>query len=113
MNALKHWMRLATSEQQQQLAAEAGTSRQYLYKLANTRAKYARSAKASLAAALERVSHRLAAFTNRSLPKLYRTDLNETCRDCPYAKRCLGDIATRSHFEFVEEGTGDGHVGDR
>lgn len=115
MNALKAFMRAASAEQQDRLAAESGTTRQYLYKLANSGAAYARSAKAGLAAALERVSHAMHKDSKGLLPKLYRTDLNDTCRECPYAQRCLKDIATRSHFEILEDeqGTGDGHVGDK
>lgn len=111
MNTLKHFMRIATSTEQEELAGAAGTSRQYLYKLANSGAEYARTAKADLASKLEAASAMMHRTSKGRLPKLYRTDLNDACRACPFAQRCLGDLATRSHFEINEE-VGDGVAGD-
>lgn len=102
MNPLKVFMRLASAPEQEELAQSAGTTRPYLYRLANSGANYARSAKAELAAKLERASHEVARKSKGRLPKLYRTDLNDTCRACPYAQRCLGERAIASHFDVVQ-----------
>jgi hypothetical protein len=111
VNTLKHFMRIATTAEQEELAAAAGTSRQYLYKLANSGTDYARTAKADLAAKLEGASAVMHRASKGRLPRLYRTDLNDACRACPFAQRCLGELATRSHFEIFE-GAGDAATGD-
>lgn len=110
LNPVKVWMRLATADEQQRLADLAETSRQYLYRIANSDKPYARTVKAELAAGIEAASHILHKESKGRLPKLYRTDMNPTCRGCPYASRCLGERAVASHFDVVQhvgEETGD------
>lgn len=106
INPIKAWMRLASVPEQQRLAELAGTSHQYLFRLANSGTNYARSAKAELAANIEAASVVLNRESKGRLPKLYRTDVNDTCRACPYANRCLGERAVASHFDVVQ------HVGE-
>ena len=106
LNPLKVWMRLATAAEQQRLADLAETSRQYLYRLANSDKPYARSAKSELAAAIEAASLILSKESKGRLPRLYRTDVNDTCRACPYAARCLGECAVAPHSDVVQ------HVGE-
>lgn len=106
MNPMKVFMRLATAEEQRRFAELAGTSRQYLYKLANSEAWYGRTTKAELAAGIEAASVILNKESKGRLPRLYRTDMNPTCRACPYAARCLGEKAVASHFYVVQ------HVGE-
>jgi hypothetical protein len=101
VNLLKSFMQLASTAEQQRLADLAGTSQPYLYKLANSGEPWARNAGAALAARLEAASEVLHAESKRRLPKLLRVDLNAACRECPYAKRCLGDRVLASHFEVV------------
>lgn len=107
MNALKHFMTVASGVEQEELAAAAGTSRAYLYRLANSGTAYARNAKSKLAAAIESKTQEMAKTSKGRLPIVYRTDLNAACRDCPYASRCLGTRATASQFEILEEQSGE------
>lgn len=93
---LKKWLAAATAEEQEQLAQEAGTSRQYLYMLAADGKAYQRHAEPALAAAIEQASEKLHKSTKGRLPRLYRTDLARTCAGCPYARQCLGATARRN-----------------
>jgi hypothetical protein len=98
MSQLKAWMRLATPEEQAALAKAAGTSRTYLYHLANDKSSYGRYASPGLARRLEEAAAPLAA-ANPRLPRLLRTDLAEACRACDFARQCLGASAiTESEF---------------
>jgi hypothetical protein len=38
------------------------------------------------------------------LPIVWRTDLVTACRQCEFARRCLGDRALASEFGVVKEG---------
>lgn len=103
MSQLKSWMRLASPEEQNALADGAGTSRAYLYHLANDEAAYARGASPALAGRLEAAAVPINA-ANPRLPRLLRTDLAVSCRECAYARQCLGEaIVTESEFR-VETG---------
>lgn len=104
MNQLKVWLRAASVPEQQALAERAGTTVQYLRRLAATKESYARAAKAELAAAIETVTADMHRESKGRLPKVLRTDLNEACRACPYAERCLRDRIIDSHFEVQEGG---------
>lgn len=98
MSQLKAWMRLASAQEQTLLANEAGTSRAYLYHLANDQAAYGRGASPDLAARIEKAAGPINA-ENPRLPRLLRTDLASACRSCEYARKCLGDaIVTESEF---------------
>ena len=102
MNQLKLWMQAASVDQQVDLAARAGTTRDYLYHLsADPDKKYARDANPGLAARIEQASLALSKETKGKLPKVYRTDLNSTCRGCEFAAKCLGPVAVRSQFDFL------------
>lgn len=98
MSQLKAWMRIATAEEQKALAEAAGTSRAYLYHLANDDSKYGRSASPELARNLEEAARPLAQ-ENPRLPRLLRTDLASACRGCDFARRCLGEsVVTEGEF---------------
>lgn len=93
LSPLQHLMRLLTVEEQEQLALLAGTSREYLYQLGSGH----RRASAEMAGRLERAAGIVRSRSPRSemLPVLPRTALSETCRECQYARACVGDtIAT-------------------
>lgn len=101
MNAMKQWMRAADAAQQEYLANRVGTTRAYLYHLAGDEsANYAREPKPKLAAAIERVSEEMHA--KHGLPRIYRTDLVTACRECAFARQCLGPIVDRVEFDVVE-----------
>ena len=103
MSQLKAWMRIASPEEQKALASAAGTSRAYLYHLANDESGYGRYASPELARRLEIASVGINAMNPR-LPRLLRTDLAKACRDCEFARKCLGEaIVTESEFR-VETG---------
>jgi hypothetical protein len=98
MSQLKAWMRLATPEEQSELAKAAKTSRAYLYHLANDNARYGRMASPELAGRIEAAAREINA-RNPRLPRLLRTDLSAACRECEYARRCLGEhVITESEF---------------
>lgn len=100
MSQLKAWMRLATPEEQATLARSAGTSRTYLYHLANDQSNYGRYASPGLARRLEEAAAPINALNPR-LPRLLRTDLAKDCRDCEFARQCLGaSIITESEFRM-------------
>lgn len=103
MSQLKAWMRIATPDEQKALAKGAGTSRAYLYHLANDAARYGRMASAELAGRIEAAAQPLSA-TNPRLPRLLRTDLAAACRGCEYARRCLGEsVITESEFRVLTD----------
>lgn len=81
--ALRDWMRAATADEQAELAALAGTSRNYLYQLAIGH----RTARAEMAGAIEAASRALRA-KNRALPVISRTALCAACAACPHAVKC-------------------------
>lgn len=92
---LKLWMQAATPAEQEALAAAVGTSRGTLYQYAGGHLQ----ASAARGAAIERATSAMTK-TNPLLPVVYRTDTVEACRDCEFARRCLGDdIVVKSHFE--------------
>lgn len=96
LTPLQHAMRLMTPEEQEDMAARAGTSRNYLYQLATEH----RGVSAKLAARLERAYTEVKAASPRRdiLPELLCVDLAEVCAECDYARQCLGDRATVSSF---------------
>jgi hypothetical protein len=93
---LKNWMTAANADEQEQLAKLAGTSRQYLRLLSADGKSYQRHAEPGLAAAIEEASIAMHKSTRGRLPRLYRTDLAQTCAGCPYARQCLGATARRA-----------------
>lgn len=90
---LKAWMAAATAKEQQTLATLAGTSRAYMYTVANASStKRQASSKRIISSDMAgRMAHAAAdlRLVNPALPELLRTDLSPTCGDCEYAKRCL------------------------
>jgi hypothetical protein len=112
LNTLKMWMRSATRAEKQRLAELAGTKVSYLYFLSNPHSRYGREASAELAQRLEAASERIRNESKEArarLPKLLRTDLAPVCRGCGFARRCLGDAAIASEFDYiVPPGGGEG-----
>lgn len=103
ISPLRAWMLAATPDEHRILAERAGTSKAYLHHLAAGEAtNYKREPRASLAAAIERETKAMNRASGGRLPIVYRTDLNSTCRQCEFARRCLGDdVVTRSEFQVV------------
>lgn len=106
MKNLYAWMRLATTEEQEELAAGAGTSRLYLYQLASDNPAVTREASPDLAKRLELAAEPIRKRSKGRLPKLLRTDLNSACRACEFAQRCLGRDAVASEFRIVTDDEG-------
>ena len=102
MHILKKWWLLASADERSAMARAVGSTARYLYYLANPGASYGRKASDELAARVE-VAAAAAKKCNPQLPALYRTDLSEVCRDCPYAKRCLKERAAAAHFDVADE----------
>ncbi len=98
ITAVKRWMQLATADEQELLAARAGTSRGQLYQLAGQH----RQASPAKAFAIERASKELHKASKGRLPIIWRTDLVESCRQCEFAQKCLGSVATVSEFPIVQ-----------
>lgn len=84
MNAMKKWMLAATTREQEQLAADADTSRDYLYQVASGH----RTPQPRLAGRIEKAAHNLRKASKNRLPELTRGDLSPVCHDCVYLKRC-------------------------
>lgn len=107
ITTLKAWLRAATQPERQHLADRAGTSVQYLGHLAaNKDKKYAREPDPLLAARIEAATKDMNRTSKGRLPIVYRTDLITACRECEFAKRCLGERVTASHFPIVVEDHG-------
>lgn len=103
MNQLKIWMTAATAEEKAALADLADTSVGTLNQIAGG---YRSNGDASVRAGLARKLEKAAATLNRrnqSLPVLLRTDLSPECRECDFAKKCLGDRAAASGFNSLPE----------
>lgn len=99
MTPLKLWMRAATADEQLDLAQRVGTSRTYLYHLAAEEgAGYRREPSPVLAAAIESATRDMHKASGGRLPRIYRTDMVSACRECAFAKKCLGEIALRAEF---------------
>lgn len=94
-SSLRRWMMAAEPEEQIRLAELAGTSRAYLYMLAADGKRYQRQPRTELAAAIERGTERLHKATRGRLPRVYRTDLVQTCAQCPYALQCSNPRETK------------------
>ena len=99
ITALKLWMRLATADEQEALAAKCDTRRQMLYQVANGHRNFS----ASKAGLIETASAAMHKSTRGRLPLLYRSDLAAACASCAYARECLG---ARAEFELVDDSTG-------
>lgn len=99
---LRAWLRAATAAERELLASRVGTSAQYLLHLAvNDDRAYKREPKPALAAAIERETRLMARASRGRLPVVLRTDLVTACRECEFARKCLGDAALASHFPIV------------
>ena len=111
---MKAWLNAATTPERELLAAKVGTSPQYLAHIAvNEGKRYQREPKIGLAAGIERETSAMAKASKGRLPVVLRTDLIEGCRQCPYAKKVLGERAVQSEFPIVVGGDTDsegGHV---
>lgn len=105
-NALKAWMKLASTTEQEELARRVGTSRMYLYALANPGKQYHREPRPELAIRIEHVTREMRTESKKRLPQVLRTDLNKHCRECHFAKRCLGGVV---EFDILDEESG--HAG--
>jgi hypothetical protein len=97
VNIFKSWMKAATPGEQSLLAEAIGSSREYLYQLSGG----FRKAAPERGAAIEAASARMHEASQGRLPLIYRTDMVDACRNCEFARKCLGNAATRSEFEEV------------
>lgn len=98
-------MRAATPDEQKKLARAAGTSRTYLYHLAaEDDTQYRREPRPELAAAIEREIAAMHKASGGRLPLVWRTDLVKACRECAFARRCLGqEVVGRADFPVADE----------
>ena len=97
LTRLKIWMAAATPDEQELLAVRVGTSRGMLYQYSNGN----REVSAARAGQIEAATKAMSRASKGRLPALYRTDLTQACRDCEYARKCLGPIAVASEFPIV------------
>lgn len=90
---LKVWMLKATPHQQQRLAdAACNGSRAYLYQIANDHV----NPSSATAGAIERATEELHYETDGDLPIVWRVDLNKTCGQCEFAKRCMEERSVKA-----------------
>ena len=97
MNIVKLWMKAATPDEQQLMADALGTSRAMLYQISGGHAPVS----AERAVRFEHQAKAMHRASKGRLPLVYRTDLNEACRGCDFAQRCLGPLAVRADFPIV------------
>ena len=104
ITSLKAWLNAATPAERELMAARAGTSSQYLGHLAaSEETNYRREPKPQLAAAIERETKKMAKASRGRLPIVWRTDLVSACRNCEFARKCLGGVVEASYFPIVSE----------
>jgi DNA-binding transcriptional regulator YdaS (Cro superfamily) len=97
ISPMKAWMKAATPDEQEALAARVGSSRQMLYFYSNGN----RVASAERAGQIEEATTAMAKASKGRLPVVLRTDLAPACRGCKYAQKCLGERALASEFPIV------------
>jgi len=103
MNQLKLWLNAATREEKLALASLAGTTVGTLNQVAGG---YRNGGDASVRSGLARKLESAAIALNKrngTLPTLLRTDLSTECRECDFAKKCLGERAAASGFNTLPE----------
>lgn len=93
------WMRLASADEQEQMAQMADTSRGQLYQVATGQRQFS----AEKAGLIEAASHAMNRSSKGRLPVIYRSDLSSACASCDYARRCLGELALRADFPLLVE----------
>ena len=98
INALKAWMRAATTDEHELMAGRVGTSVGMLHQYSGGH----REISAERAGQIEAVRAQMHKASKGRLPKLVRTDLCEACRSCSYAQKCLGERAVVSEFPIVD-----------
>jgi hypothetical protein len=77
------WLKKSTVREQEALAEDAGTSRQYLFHIGTG----FRCAGADMAGRIEVAAAKLRRYSKNRLPELLRKDLCSACAKCPYAKK--------------------------
>lgn len=99
ITALRAWMTAAEPEEKILLASRVGTSIGYLRHVAEGR----RRPSAALGAKLETQTKIMSRVSGGRLPVVYRTDVVDVCRECEYARKCLGARAVVSDFPIITE----------
>jgi hypothetical protein len=100
MNIWKLWMRAATPEEQELMAQAIGTTRGMLYQYSSPEST-SRYPSPERAQAIEVQAAKMHRASLGRLPLVYRTDLNDSCRLCTFAQKCLGPAAVRADFPIV------------
>lgn len=85
MKPFRLWMLRAMTTEQEKLAAKAGISRNYLYKIADG----TRPASAELTAIIVGIAEGMRKASKGRLPRLTRADIAEVCAGCEYARQCI------------------------
>lgn len=108
MNQLKAFLAAATTEEKAALAKLSETTVGTLHQVAGGYRKGgAAVVRSGLAMRIEAAAAQLRK-KNRSLPELFRTDLSPECRECDFAKRCLGNKTAGGDFSVLTEQDRDG-----
>jgi hypothetical protein len=100
IDTLHTWLLAATSDEQQQLAdasTSGSTNTLFQYALGN------RTPSAEKAGMIEQAAEPITRKSKGRLPQLLRTDMVAACRECPYARKCLGAKAAGGDFEPLRE----------
>ena len=101
MSATLHaWLKAADVDQQQALAdatTKGSINTLFQYALGNRRPS------AQKAGQIEAAAENIRKRSKGRLPRILRTDLAAACRECPYARKCLGQAAVASDFEPVKD----------
>ena len=103
MNQLKVFLNAATSAEKAMLADLSGTTLGTLHQVAGGyRKNGAAVVRAGLAMRIE-AAVAVLRKANRSLPELFRTNLSPECRECDFAKRCLGNKTAGGDFAVLAD----------
>jgi DNA-binding transcriptional regulator YdaS (Cro superfamily) len=96
---LQSWWARATTAERSTLAKALGTSTKYLSFYAQGR----RQPGADRGIVIERETKLMNKASEGRLPVVYRTDVVPACRECEFARRCLGGARVEaSAFNIVE-----------
>lgn len=101
IDTLHTWLLAASRDEQQQLADAAtngSVNALFQYALGH------RNPSAEKAGLIETAAEPISRRSKGRLPRILRTDLSAACRECPYARRCLGVSASAGDFEPLKGG---------
>ena len=100
-NPMRAWLDAASKDEKRELARRAETTMGMISQIGGGyRNKGRPQVRSGLARRLELAAAEMRK-SNKALPELLRTDLSGECRDCEFARKCLGSKAVATEFEVL------------